>query len=139
MHVIPYLNYKGDAKEAIELYQKALDGEITMIMPYKEFGDTAETFPDYAEQIGHAEMKVGNGYIYFCDTLPGNEKVSGTQIDVHINVDSVQALEKAFNTLKEDGKVTMELADTTWGARYGAVTDKFGICWGFNYQYPQEK
>jgi PhnB protein len=139
MQVIPYLNYKGDADEAIELYQKALDGEIKMIMLFKEFGDITKSYPEYADKIGHAEMKVGEGYIYFCDSLPGNERTSGTQIDVHINVDSMEALEKAFYTLKEGGSVDCELYDTTWGARYGAVTDRFGICWGFNYQYPQNK
>jgi PhnB protein len=35
--------------------------------------------------------------------------------------------------MSRGGKITMPLEDTFWGARFGMLTDKFGVNWMFNY------
>ncbi|HTY54572.1 MAG TPA: VOC family protein [Candidatus Binataceae bacterium] len=39
---------------------------------------------------------------------------------------------KKFEALAAGGKVTMQLQDTFWGARFGMLTDAYGIRWMFN-------
>jgi PhnB protein len=39
---------------------------------------------------------------------------------------------KSFDALANGGKVTMPLQDTFWGAKFGTLTDTFGINWMFN-------
>ena len=41
-------------------------------------------------------------------------------------------MQRAFDALSEGGSVTMPLQDTFWGARFGTLTDAFGIRWMFN-------
>lgn len=36
MRFVPYLNFKGDCREAFEFYAKLLDGEITGIFTFGE-------------------------------------------------------------------------------------------------------
>jgi len=31
----------------------------------------------------------------------------------------------------------MELQDTFWGARFGMLTDRYGVGWMFNYTLPK--
>ena len=39
---------------------------------------------------------------------------------------------KKFEALADGGKVTMPFGDTFWGAKFGMLTDRFGIPWMFN-------
>jgi PhnB protein len=47
-------------------------------------------------------------------------------------------LEKLFDKLSAGGTVKMPLEDTFWGARFGMLTDKFGIHWMMNCQLKKE-
>jgi PhnB protein len=40
--------------------------------------------------------------------------------------------ERIFNALADGGKVGMPLQQTFWAARFGMVTDRFGIPWMIN-------
>jgi PhnB protein len=39
---------------------------------------------------------------------------------------------KAFELLSAGGKVTLPIQDTFWGAKFGMLTDAFGVRWMFN-------
>ena len=58
----------------------------------------------------------------------------GTQqgFDICAGVKDAAEAEKVFNALAEGGKVTMPLAETFWSARFGMLTDRFGIPWMVN-------
>ena len=47
-------------------------------------------------------------------------------------IDDVADTEKKCNALAEGGKVTGPLQDTFWGAKFGTLTDAYGIHWMFN-------
>lgn len=42
------------------------------------------------------------------------------------------AIRKAFEKLKAEGEVEMELQETPWSKAYGSLTDKFKVKWQFN-------
>jgi len=44
---------------------------------------------------------------------------------------------RKFDALAEGGTVTQPLVDTFWGARFGMVTDPFGVNWMLNGELPQ--
>ncbi len=54
-----------------------------------------------------------------------------------IQCDSLEENERLFTALGEGGKVTMPLQDTFWGARFGVLTDRFGVQWNFNCVVPK--
>jgi PhnB protein len=55
-------------------------------------------------------------------------------VHLSINFDDAAQQEKVFNALAENGAVGMPLQDTFWGAKFGMVTDQFGICWMLNHE-----
>ncbi len=138
MQVLPYFGFEGNADEALKLYEEAFEGKLIFMMRYNESEDMTKKYPDYKDKIFHAEMEIGDGYLYLNDLPPGIKRTTGNNVDVHINFYFIEQLEHAFNVLKKEGKVKSELADTFWGARYGAVIDKYGNSWSLNYQYPQK-
>jgi PhnB protein len=53
-------------------------------------------------------------------------------------LDSVAEQDRICGKLSAGGTVTQPLQETFWGARFGMVTDKFGIPWMLNCDLPKK-
>lgn len=148
MQLIPYINYPGNAAEAIEFYTQALGGKATEIHLYSEFPDTCEQMPeDWHNKIGHATFVADQVTFMLADVIEdeayqcGVPKIEykGCPIALSLNFTDVAQQQKVFDALAQDArKIIMPLEDTFWGARFGILVDKFGIRWMSNYDYPQK-
>jgi PhnB protein len=127
----PYLNFNGDAAEAIRFYEAALGVKADNVM---RFGDMPgnDAPPAARDRVIHARLPVGSGVIMISD-MPADQTI-GLDGNVHINLDfdDVDDMRRKFDALAAGGKVTMALAPTFWGATFGMLTDRFGVRWMFN-------
>jgi PhnB protein len=90
-----------------------------------------EAPPEWAKKIMYARLSIGGMSIAGGDALPGTHaRKSGFHL--MISVDSTAEGERLFKDLAEQGTVTFPLQETFWAARYGQVTDRFGIPWEIN-------
>ncbi|AIY11008.1 VOC family protein [Paenibacillus polymyxa] len=127
--LIPYITMDGNAKEAIEFYEKALDAQLLFIQTFGEMPENPD-FPipaEVKERVGHATLKVGETELMFSDTFPGSPFSSGNQVSICITTDSVEQAQKMFDALQQGGQVGMPLQATHFSPAYGNVTDKFGV------------
>jgi PhnB protein len=137
---IPYLNFDGNCRPAMEFYAKALGAELT-IMPFSDMpgggGGNKEATKD---RIMHARlMKKGLPYaiLMASDTMPGMPYQQGTNFSVSVGCDSLNEIKSFFSAMSEGAAVTMPLQDQFWGAHFGMLKDQFGIHWMFSYEYPK--
>jgi PhnB protein len=123
----PYLNFNGDAREAITFYQQVLGGELN-ISTFAEFGGG-----EGGDGVMHAQLETPDGFTLMAsDTGPGmGEVTAGNNIAVSLSGDD-DALRGYFAALAEGGTVTMPLEKQMWGDEFGMLTDKFGISWLVN-------
>lgn len=134
--IVPYLNFNGNAGEALAFYSKALNGQVVF---QQSFGDSPmETPADYKDKVMHATFQAGALSFMVSDAMPGQPVSGGTNISLSLNFSSVEEIEKTFAALAEGAQVTMPLQDTFWGARFGMLTDRFGINWMFNHDYEKK-
>jgi PhnB protein len=130
MNLNPYIMFSGNAEEALNFYKDALQGEILFSQRY---GEAPMPCPDdYKEKIMHATLAFEGNHIMLSDSFPGNNVMAGTNVHLSLNFEDVEKSESVFHRLAQDGKVTMPLEETFWAARFGMLTDKFGINWMFN-------
>jgi PhnB protein len=131
MKLNPYLNFPGNAEEAINFYKNALGGEISQL---GRFGESPMPCDEADKQkIMHARLTFDGNLIMFSDGMKGMQFASNGHIQLAVDVsDRPDELETIFNKMAEDGKVTMPLADQFWGSKFGMLQDKFGINWMFN-------
>jgi PhnB protein len=131
--IIPYLNFNGNASEALEFYSKALNGQVD----YKQtFGEAPmESSEEQKDKIMHASFKAGELHFLVSDSMPEQPVNSGSNLSLSLNFNDADEMNKTFAALSEGGKVTMELQDTFWGARFGMLEDKYGFNWMFNHDY----
>jgi len=84
------------------------------------------------DRIIHAALHLGSGVLMASDTMPGMPFTKGNNFSVILECESAVEQDRIFAALGQQGKVTMPLQDTFWNARFGMVTDQFGVSWMFN-------
>lgn len=134
--IIPYLNFNGNAAEALAFYAKALNGKTVF---QQTFGDSPVDVPaDQKNKVMHATFQAGNLIFMVSDGMPDQPVHGGTNISLSLNFTSVEDIDKIFAALSDGAQITMPLQDTFWGAKFGMLTDKFGINWMFNHDYEKK-
>ncbi|HEY2420091.1 MAG TPA: VOC family protein [Neobacillus sp.] len=129
LRLIPYLVMDGNAREAIQFYEKALDAQVLFVQSFGEMPENPD-FPlpaDTKDLISHASIKVGETDLMFSDTLHDQAYQSGTKVTICITTDDRDQAHKMFEALQQDGQVTMPLQETFFSPAYGSVIDKFGV------------
>jgi len=129
----PYLNFGGNAAQAIAFYEKALGAKT----------ETSQTFGDVPgmpaaaenkDRIMHALLKLGAGTIMISDGPPGLPIPTDSNVHVTLDFEDAGEMQQRFDALSAGGTVTMPLQDTFWGARFDMLKDQFNISWMFNCQ-----
>lgn len=128
--LIPYLIINSKCEEALNLYTKSFDGEITFIQKYADTEyDVSEGFRD---RIAHAEFRSEHIHFYASDGFEGEKAVVGSNIALSITFEDEKAQIKAYEALKVQGQVTMDFNQTSVESRLVTLIDKFGIHWYLN-------
>ena len=134
--IIPYLNFNGNAAEALDFYAVALKGNIDF---KQTFGESPMDSPEeFKDRIMHGKLTAGSLNFMVSDCPPGVTVSSGDNLSLSLNFTDANEMNETFAALSEGGKITMELQDTFWGARFGMLKDKYGFHWMFNHDYPQK-
>ncbi|MDF2663112.1 MAG: glyoxalase [Paenibacillus sp.] len=134
MSVDVYLNFNGNCREAVTYYAQVFGTQKPKMMTFGDAPPNPEyELPEEAKSlIMHSRLSIFGSNVMFSDVFPGMPFVVGNNISLAIVVDDLDALQSAFDKLKEGGNVGMELQETFWSKRYGSLTDKFGVQWQFN-------
>lgn len=131
--LIPYLNFDNDCREAMNYYKACLGGNLVLQTVGEMPEMAAQMPPEMKDAILHSSLISGDITIMASDLIK-TKRIEGNTVELCINCDTEEELNTFFSRLSEGGKVTDPLADMPWGGRYGALTDKFGKHWLFNYQ-----
>ncbi len=127
----PYLNFNGTAAKAIKLYEKALDAKPENVTPWPAEPGQQPT-PETKDRIMHAVLHIGDGVVMLSDSQPGVPVTAGSNMHVTLDFDDAADMARKFDALSAGGKIDMPMQDTFWGAKFGMLTDAFGIHWMFN-------
>ncbi|MCP4177694.1 MAG: VOC family protein [bacterium] len=122
----PYLIFYGNCEEAMTFYKDALKGKLELIT-YEN--SPIEIPEEYKGKILHAELKFGDAVIMATDSMMGPKIFNYNNVHVYISAKTSSEAEKFFNNLSVDGKITMSFKETFWNAKFGALSDKYGINW----------
>jgi PhnB protein len=125
--IIPSI-YVENCKEALEFYKGIFGGELKNV----QSADNIEMFKGHEGKIIHAELHVNEACVlYFVDLF--DEKKDNSGIQLVVEMDSEEEINKVYSELSKNGSVGYELQKTFWGAFHAVVTDIYGITWGLNH------
>jgi PhnB protein len=121
----PYLNFDGNAREAMEYYRDVFGGELRV----NTFGEYGMDGPG-SDKIMHAQLETPSGFTLMAsDTAPGTQRTQGDTITVSLSGDDGDELRGYWGKLADGGQVTMPFEKQTWGDEFGMCTDRYGVPW----------
>jgi len=129
-----YLIFNGNCREAMNFYAKSLDAELDLII----YSDSpCEAAKAGGDKIMHARLQKGSAILMASDGRPDQPANVGNNFLVSLDCENAPEIEKFFSALGEKGTVIMPLQGTFWAARFGMLTDQFGVNWMFNLEQPK--
>lgn len=129
----PYLSFNGTAEKAMKHYERALDAKVESAQRFGEVPGM-NVPPDQKNRVMHAVLRIGSGLLMLSDTMPDQpvREGAGGNASVVLDFDDPNELMRRFDALAAGGKVTMPVNDTFWGAKFGMLTDAYGVQWMLN-------
>jgi PhnB protein len=129
----PYLNFNGNARQALEFYASVFGGDLTL-STFADFG--AQGTPD-ADRIMHGQLQTDAGYtIMGADVTSDMAYQPMAGFSVSLSGDDADTLRGYFEKLSANGTTTMPLQKQVWGDEFGMCIDQFGTSWLVNISQP---
>jgi PhnB protein len=128
-----YLNFNGNCREAMNFYKECLGGELTL-QTVEGTPMDAKCPPAMKNQVLHSTLIKNGTVLLMGSDMNGPEGFTrGTNVSLSVNCSSEEEINEFFSKLSASGKTLEPLKEQFWGAIFGALTDKFGVRWMFNY------
>ena len=125
----PYLNFNGNAAEAMRFYQSVLGGDLTI----QSFGDAGMAQTDSEKNLTvHAALTSDGITLFASDGRPDQKVIFGDNVHLSLQGSDSATLTGYFEGLAAGGSVDMPLAKQFWGDTFGMLTDQFGVHWMVN-------
>ena len=137
-----HLNFRGDARAALEFYQSVFGGH-PVINTYADFGMPRDV--PGAHNVVFGLVASDNGFRVMVYDIPGESGgtiVGGTStrrensttltdqaLFVSINADTIDEAQGYWDKLADGATVVEPLTATAWSAGFGMLTDRFGVTW----------
>jgi PhnB protein len=140
--VSTYLNFDGNAAEALEFYRKAFGTDYTS--PVMRMGDVppdpnGPTLGEAEKQlVMHAELPILAGHVLMATDIVesmGQQLKIGNNTTINLEPDTLEETQRLYDLLSDGGTDCAPLADMFWGATWGTCLDRFGVRWMFNHYH----
>ncbi|MCM0638798.1 VOC family protein [Cellulomonas wangsupingiae] len=130
-----HLNFRGRAREALELYRSVFGGELASVT-YAQAG--AVTDPAEADQVMWGQVASPAGFRVMAYDVPGHAAYEAGVDSVFVSVRGTDAdeLRGYWDALADGAMVRVPLAEAAWSPLYGMLTDRLGVTWVLDLEVP---
>lgn len=132
MIITPTLNFGGNCREAIQMYEKAFGGKTSCLITYRDANDPAYNSllkEDQKDYIYHGELLIGEQRIIMSDHVDIEFTTCYSNF-LTVMYDTKEEVQKAYEIMKEDSKTIYPMEATQYSSCRVVFVDKFGIRWG---------
>jgi PhnB protein len=126
----PYLNFRTQAREAMDFYQSVFGGEVqrSTFADYQMAQDPAD-----ADLIMHSQLTSPSGFTLMAADVPEHmELKQGSAISISLSGSDEAELSGWWDRLMDGGTVIEPLSKAPWGDSFGMGIDRFGVQWLVN-------
>jgi PhnB protein len=137
-----HLNFRGDARAALEFYQSVFGGEVTVAT----YGDAGmpKDIPG-AENVVFGQVEAPGGFRVMAYDIPGQSggsaasacstrRENGTTVTdrpffLSVRGETLDEVEGYWAALSVGASIIEPLAASSWSPGFGMLTDSFGVTW----------
>ncbi|MEV6926056.1 VOC family protein [Dactylosporangium sp. NPDC051485] len=137
-----HLNFRGNAREALEFYRTVFGGEI-IVITYGDFG-MPKDLPD-ASKVVWGQVAAGDGFRVMAYDVPGQAgagtapapatrrehgmTLTGEPFFLSVRGETVEEVGALWAKLADGATVVEAYGPAQWAPAFGMLTDRFGITW----------
>ncbi|MDD3172341.1 MAG: VOC family protein [Herbinix sp.] len=129
-----YLMFQRNCEEALNVYEKAFNTKIIIMQKYKDMPPNPN-FPIAESDLNlvlHSRIVIDGTEIMCADS--GQALSSGNNMYITLTSSNAEMVNQAWATLKDGGKIYLELNSTFFAKLHGHLQDKFGVNWMFTVE-----
>lgn len=134
----PYLNFRGEAREALDFYKSVFGGNVE-ISTFGETPGATEGHDIDPDQVMHGQLIGDDGIVLMAADAPAEMNAPPSTTPLSLSGEDGDALRSYWAGLSDGADVTMPLAKAPWGDEFGMLNDKFGIPWMVNIIDPAKQ
>lgn len=127
--ISPAIHLPGNCKEAIEFYEIAFNASDKHIDYYRDAPtNSGFSFTDDTKDfVMHASINICGTTVNLSDTQ--DKIVAGNMICLNVFFQTEDEVCRAYDKLKEGGKIIVELGPQFFSSMYCSIQDKYGVKW----------
>lgn len=126
--VTPHLNFRGQARVALEHYQSVFGGHLVAVT----HADTGREVPaGEDEQISFGLLASDAGFRVMAYDVPSTDPWEPGTVPFLVSVRGADTdeIRGYWDALADGATVVVPLAPSPWAPLYGMLTDPFGVTW----------
>jgi PhnB protein len=136
-----HLNFRGDARPALEFYQSVFGGHLTVVA-YGDFGMPKE-LPD-ADKVVFGQVTADNGFSIMAYDVPSQAPaaapaatttrengmtLTGERFFVSVRGETADEVSALWDKLSDGAEIIEKYGPSQWAPGFGMLTDRFGVTW----------
>ena len=125
-----FLMFTGQAEAAMKLYTSLFKpSEILNITRYGSGEAGAEA------SVQHATFTLNSQEFMCIDSSAVHAFTFTPSISLYVRCESEEEIDRVFATLSQDGQVLMPLDRYPFSAKFGWLSDRFGVSWQLSLEH----
>ncbi|MFI7078188.1 VOC family protein [Micromonospora sp. NPDC049903] len=123
-----HLNFRGDARAALEFYQRVFGGDLT-VLSYSDAGAVSDEAA--ADQVMWGQVRAAVGFHVMAYDVPANLPYDRGENAFFVSVrgETADEITGYWDELVDGATVVVPLGPAAWAPRYGMLRDRFGVVW----------
>lgn len=125
---VTHLNFRGDARAALEFYQSVFGGDIAAVT-YKDAGNMQD--PGEADQVMWGQVVADNGFHVMAYDVPSRMPWDRGENSFFVSLrgETTEEVTAYWKQLSVGATIVQPLAPAQWAPLYGMLRDRFGVVW----------
>ncbi|BAL88171.1 hypothetical protein AMIS_29510 [Actinoplanes missouriensis 431] len=136
-----HLNFRGDARAALEFYQSVFGGHLTVVA-YGDFG-MPKDLPG-ADRVVFGQVTADNGFRIMAYDVPDQAPaapeaaattrehgmtLTGERFFVSVRGETAEEIGVLWDRLADGAEIIEKYGPSAWAPGFGMLTDRFGVTW----------
>ncbi|RCG26893.1 VOC family protein [Sphaerisporangium album] len=128
VNAVTHLNFRGDAREALEFYRSVFGGHVVMVT-YKDAGNIQD--PSEADQVMWGQVAADSGFRVMAYDVPSRMPWNQGEnaFFVSLRGQTTEEVTAYWEKLSAGATVVQPLGPAQWAPLYGMLNDRFGVTW----------
>jgi PhnB protein len=123
-----HLNFRGQAREALEFYRSVFGGEIALVT-YRDAHSVKD--PAEADQIMWGQVQAASGFHVMAYDVPSALAYDQGERPFFLSARATgtEELTGYWKALLDGATVLQDLGPSGWAPAYGMLKDRYGVTW----------